>query len=131
MVKQTRVPFPACTYKPFQHFTLIYSDIWGPSRVNNLSKAKWFITFINDHSRTTWVYLLKENSEIGQTFKQFHAMVKTQFQTDIRVLRTDNGTEYFNYILRNCLSQQEIVTKVLVPENHNKMGLRNVKTNTF
>ena len=83
MVKQTRVPFPARTYKPSQPFSLIYSDSWGPSRVNNLSKAKWFITFIDDYSRTTWVYLLKEKSEAGQTFKQFHAMVKTQFQTDI------------------------------------------------
>ena len=77
------------------------------------------------------MYLLKEKSKAGETFKQFYAMVKTQFQTDIRVLRTDNGTEYFNYILQNFLSQQGIVTKVLVPKNHNKMGLRNIKTDTF
>ena len=55
------------------------------------------------------MYLLKEKSKARETFKQFHAMVKTQFQTDIRVLRTDNGTEYFNYILGNYLSQQGIV----------------------
>ena len=53
MAKQTRVPFPAHTYKPSQPFSLIHSDIWGLSRVNNPSKAKWFITFIDDHSRTT------------------------------------------------------------------------------
>lgn len=58
---------------------------------------------------TTWVYLLKEKSKAGQTFKQFHAMVKTQFQSDIRVLCTDNETEYFNSILGNYLSQEGIV----------------------
>ena len=62
MAKQTHVSFFAHTYKPSQAFSFNHSDIWGPSRINNLSKAKWFITFIDYYFRTTWVYLLKENS---------------------------------------------------------------------
>ena len=105
LATQTCVLFLARIYKPSQPFSLLHSDMWGPSRVNNLSKAKWFITFIDDYSRTTWVYLLKEKSEARQTSKEFHAIVKTQFQTDIRVLHTNDGTEYFNSILRSYLSQ--------------------------
>ena len=95
MAKQTRVSFPTRTYKPSQPFSVIHSDIWGPSRVNNLSKVKWFITFIDDHSRTTWLYRLKEIFEARQTFKQFYAMVKTQIQIDIYVFGINNGTKYF------------------------------------
>ena len=76
MAKQTSIPFLARTYKSSQPFFFIHSDIWGPSRVNNLSKEKWFITFIDDHSRTTWVYLVREKYEAEQTFKIVPCHVK-------------------------------------------------------
>ncbi|RVW88140.1 Retrovirus-related Pol polyprotein from transposon RE1 [Vitis vinifera] len=39
------------------------SDIWGPSRVHNISGARWFVSFVDDHTRVTWVFLMKEKSE--------------------------------------------------------------------
>lgn len=96
--KHTSVPHPVQLYKSSKPFSLIHSDIWGPSRVNNITWARWFITFIDDHTRTCWVFLLKEKSDAESTFKQFRQMIKTQFQTQIQILRTDNGREYFNSI---------------------------------
>ena len=83
--------------------------MWGPSRVTNIVGSKWFITFIDDHTRVCWVYLMKKKFEAGQLFKNFHSMVETQFQEKIQVLRTDNGKEYFHSILRNYLLHHEIV----------------------
>ena len=92
IAKHTRVPFP-----------IIHSDIWWPSRVTNISGTKWFITFIDDHTRLYWVYLLKEKSKTCKIFQTFYSIIKTQFQAQIQVLRTDNGQEYFYFILGGYL----------------------------
>ncbi|KAA0050650.1 Cysteine-rich RLK (receptor-like protein kinase) 8 [Cucumis melo var. makuwa] len=62
--KQHRVSFPSQPYKPTQPFTLIHSDVWGPSKVTTSSKKRWFVTFIDDHTRLTWVYFITDKSEV-------------------------------------------------------------------
>ena len=53
-------------------------------RVTNLIGTRWFITFIDDHTRIHWVYLRREKSEVKRIFKEFHNMVKTHFQTEFQ-----------------------------------------------
>ena len=50
-------------------FSLIHTDVWGPSQVPCCLGAKWFISFIDDCTRITWIYLLKEKSYIVLTLK--------------------------------------------------------------
>ena len=92
-------PFPLQPSKPSKPFSIIHNDVWGPSIVTTLSRKKWFITFIDDHTRITWVHLLSEKSDVEQVFKKKFNMVQTQFQEKIQVFRSDNGKEYFNKIL--------------------------------
>ena len=101
--------YPIQPYKPSDPFTLIHSGIWGPSRVNNVSGARWFITFIDDHTHICWVFLPKDKSETVTIFQKFYQMVITQFQTKIQILRTDNGREYFNSILSPFLINHGII----------------------
>ena len=77
--------------------------------MTNLTRTKWFITFIDDHTRACWVYLLKEKSDAEKTFKNFYTMIQNQFQAKIQVLRTDNGREYFNTILGSYLLEYGII----------------------
>ena len=53
--------------------------------------------------------MLKEKSEAAETFKKFYTMIETQFQTRIKILRTDNGREYFNKILGPFLIEKGII----------------------
>ena len=101
--------FQAHPYKKSTPFTLIDSDIWGPSRVPNLSNTRWFISFIDDYSKLCWIYLIKENSKTFSIFKQFHSMVQTQFNSKIKIVCTDNGTEYFSNILRSYFKDNDII----------------------
>ena len=60
--KQQRAHFPNVSCTPFAPFAFIHSDIWGPSKVPNLNGHRWFILFVDDHTRTSWVYLIKKKS---------------------------------------------------------------------
>ncbi|KAL0545260.1 hypothetical protein IC582_020410 [Cucumis melo] len=51
--KQHRVSFPTQPYKPTQSFTLIYSDVWCPSKITTSSEKRWFVTFIDHHTHFT------------------------------------------------------------------------------
>ncbi|KAJ9707223.1 hypothetical protein PVL29_002286 [Vitis rotundifolia] len=50
LAKHYRASFPKSKYKPSIPFTLIHSDLWGPSRTPNRTHKKWFITFIDEHT---------------------------------------------------------------------------------
>ena len=109
LAKHTRSTYSISPYKSSKPFSIIHSDVWGPSRVPNITGAKWFVSFVDDHTRLTWIYLMKEKSEVTHIFKCFKKMIQTQFDTGIQIFRTDNGKEFFNSFLGNYLSDEGIV----------------------
>jgi hypothetical protein len=58
--------------------------------------CKYFLTFIDDFFRSTWVYFLKLGSEFFDKFLAYKALVEKQSGHQIQRLRTDNGGEYVN-----------------------------------
>lgn len=90
-------------------FSLIHSDIWGPSRVPNILGARWFVSFIDDCTRVSWIYLLKQKSDVSNIFPIFHTMIQTQFNVGIKRLRTDNARDYFNQSLSSYFQKEGIV----------------------
>ena len=55
------------------------------------------------------MYLLKEKFEVPQIFETFYLMIHTQYDTKIKILRTDNSTEYFNSVLNNFISKKGLL----------------------
>ena len=78
------------------HFELIHTDVWGPSRSTFTLGFRYFVTFIYDYSRCTWLFLMKTQAELFFIFQKFNAEIRTQFNTYIRILRSDNAKEYFS-----------------------------------
>jgi len=52
------------------------------------------MTFTDDFSRKTWIYFLKKKDEAFMWFRTFKAFVENMTGKKIKILRTDNGTEY-------------------------------------
>ena len=52
-------------------FGVVHTDIWGPTRVKSVFDFSYFVTFIDDYSRMTWLFLMKDRSEILLFFKDF------------------------------------------------------------
>jgi hypothetical protein len=74
---------------------LIHSDVFGPVPVPSLGKSVYYVSFIDDFSRNTWIYFLRNKSEVFDKFKEFKALVENQTEKKIKVLRTDNGGEFY------------------------------------
>ena len=58
--KHHRATFNLSLNKSIVPFTIVRTYVWGPSHISSLNGYKWFVTFVDDFFRTTWVYLMKE-----------------------------------------------------------------------
>ena len=92
--KQNRVSFPSGGKRTKQILELVHSDVFGPVKVPSLGKSMYYVSFIDDFSRNTWIYFLKKKFEVFDRFKEFKALVENQTEKKIKVLRTDNGGEF-------------------------------------
>ena len=75
-------------------FELVHSEVWGPCPVVSLTRFRYFVTFVDDYSRTTWLYLMKKRSELFFHFHAFYAEIHTRFSVSVQNLRSDNAKEY-------------------------------------
>ena len=97
LVKSHYISYPANSNKSCVPFALVHSDVWGPTPCLYNSGFRWFIIFIDDYTRMTWLYLMKHKHEVFSIFRSFHAMIKTQFSARLQILHSDNGGEYVNH----------------------------------
>nr|KYP48432.1 Retrovirus-related Pol polyprotein from transposon TNT 1-94 [Cajanus cajan] len=91
--KQNRLPFINRNNFSANSFDLIHADIWGPFRESTYDGYRYFLTLVDDMSRFTWIYLLKNKSECINIIPQFYAYVENQFQSNIKTFRSDNAKE--------------------------------------
>ena len=66
------------THRAYSPLDLIHSDLMGPFPHPSINKARYVLTFIDDFSRYTWVYLLRNKFEVFAYFEDFKALVETQ-----------------------------------------------------
>ena len=84
---------------------LIHSDLMGLFLHPSVKKERFFLIFVDDFSHFTWIYFLRQKSEVSQHLKDFKALVETQSGKKIKVLRTDNGGEYVNHEIHDIFHE--------------------------
>jgi len=121
--KVERKPAPR-TMRPFE---LLHSDLCGPIVPSSHSGYKYFILYIDDYSRTTWVFFLqtKSSTEVVSVFQEFQAQLDKRFpQWPITRFRCDNGRgEYDNSLFRGILRVCGITFEPSPPYTQSKNGV--------
>ena len=88
MGKQNRQPFPnESQHRSSQPLELVHNDVCGPMNVNSVGGSRYFVTFIDDYSRYTTVYIIKHKSEVLEKFKEFVEMAENITGCRIKALR--------------------------------------------
>lgn len=120
--KQTRQPFSSRGEKRSSRvLELVHSDVCGPVTPAGLYGSKYFVTFIDDWSHFTAVYLMESKNEVLECFVAYEAMVTAKFERRISRLRSDNGGEYcgkrFKQFCRSKGIQQEFTVPYTPEQN--------------
>ncbi|KAH9750824.1 retrovirus-related pol polyprotein from transposon RE1 [Citrus sinensis] len=82
---------------------------------------QYYISFVDDYNRYTWIYPLKLKSEALEVFKLFKLQVENQFSTTIKMMQSDWGGEYRPFT--EFLSQFGIIFRHPCPYTHHQNRL--------
>ncbi|GJY85560.1 putative RNA-directed DNA polymerase [Tanacetum coccineum] len=121
--KFTRLPFPISVTKTNACFELIHCDIWGKYRTPSLTRANYFLTIVDDFSRSVWVFLLKHKDQASICLVDFHKMVKVQFEKNIKRIRCDNGGEFVSNKMIDFYAREGIVLETSCPHTPQQNGV--------
>lgn len=102
---------------------LVHTDVWGPSPVASLGGSRYYVMFIDDHSRKVWVYFLKHKSNVFHVFKIWKAMVETETDLKLKCLRSDNGGEYIDGGFKEYCATQGIRMEKTIPGTPQQNGV--------
>lgn len=110
---------------------LVHTDLCGPMKTSTISKKRYILTFIDDHSRYTKIYLLNKKSETRGKMIEFIELMKTQKGMKPKKFNSDRGGEYINKIFRNYLDQERIEYQYTSPNTPQLNGVAERKNRTL
>ncbi|KAI0992500.1 hypothetical protein K3495_g15685, partial [Podosphaera aphanis] len=73
---------------------LIHSDTWGKCRVPGIFGSSYFVSFTDDASRESTIYVLKSLKEVRDSFGKYKQQKELQTDNKIKAMRFDGGSEY-------------------------------------
>ncbi|KAG7543090.1 Ribonuclease H-like superfamily [Arabidopsis thaliana x Arabidopsis arenosa] len=103
--KSHKLPFYTNTIVSSQPLEYLYSDVWTSPCVS-LDNYKYYLVIVDHFTRYTWLYPLKQKSQVKDVFVVFKALVENRFSSRIRTLYSDNGGEFV--ALRSFLASHGI-----------------------
>lgn len=62
--------------------------------IESFQGHRYFLTIVDDYTRHTWLYLMHNKTETRSHIVTFLNLVKTQFSTHVKIIRSDNGLEF-------------------------------------
>ena len=124
MGKLHRLPFPKKSHhKSSQLLELIHTDVCGPMSVESIGGSRYFVSFIDDFSRYTTVYMIKKKSEVLNRFKEFISLVENFTEHRVKILRSDNGGEYESKEFAEYCKSRRIRRETSVPYTPQQNGV--------
>ena len=86
--KSCQLPYPKSDSVSTLPLQLIFSDVWGPAPTS-VGRYQYYVSFIDDYSKLTWIFLLKHKSDVYDVFLKFQQLVGRLFDRKILVVQSD------------------------------------------
>jgi hypothetical protein len=94
--KSHQLPYSLSNNSIFRPLELVYLDVWGPAR-STVHGEKYYVSFVDAYNRFTWVYLLRQKSDVFATFHHFQHKLERTLDKKIKIVQT-----------RECLRKQVV-----------------------
>ena len=107
--KADSVKFAGSSHQTDGILNYIHTDVWGPTQNPSLRGKRYFVTFVDDFSRRSWVYSMHHKHKVLEVFKDWKKMIENQTNRKIKFLRSDNGGEYTSDAFKKFCQSEGIV----------------------
>jgi GAG-pre-integrase domain len=89
--KSHKLLFSTSLNKATKPLKVVHTDLWGPSPVGSAQGYKYYIHFIDEFSRFSWLYPCTCKSDVKEIFSQFKEKVKNLLSCKIKIVQCDGG----------------------------------------
>ncbi|KAI3505861.1 hypothetical protein L1887_28170 [Cichorium endivia] len=109
--------------KIIEPLELLHIDLCGPSAIESVAHNKYILVVVDDFSRFTWVFFLKQKSEAATNMINFIKQKEILLRKQVRMIRSDNGTEFKNQTLDDFLVHKGISHNFSAPYTPQQNGV--------
>ncbi|KAK1628491.1 hypothetical protein QYE76_002806, partial [Lolium multiflorum] len=110
---------------------LLHLDLFGTSHYDTLGGSKYGLVIVDDYSRYSWVFLLKSKDETHREFITFAKKAQRMYESEIKAIRTDNGTKFKNYTMQEFVDDEGIKHEFSAPYTPQQNGVVERKNRTI
>jgi hypothetical protein len=110
---------------------LLHSYVCDPMTSTSISGYVYYVSFIYDYSRKTWVYFLKPKDEVLGNFTEFKSLVENPSKRKIKKLKLENGGEYTSNEFGILCIDIKIKREITTPYNPQQNGVAERKNRTI
>lgn len=118
--KLHKLPFQSSSSVSFNPLDLVFYDIWGLAPVSSVNGFRYYIHFVDDFSKFTWIYPMVRKSDAYDIFVKFKATVENLFGCKIIYFQIDGGKEYEK--LQSLFSHHGITHRLSYPHTYEQNG---------
>nr|GFA86703.1 retrovirus-related Pol polyprotein from transposon TNT 1-94 [Tanacetum cinerariifolium] len=86
--------------RTMQRLHLLHMDLCGPMRIASINGKRYILVIMDDYSHYTWVHFLRSKDEAPAVIITFLKRITVLLQSHVIIIRTDNGTEFKNQVLK-------------------------------
>src|ERR1044072_4190668 len=127
--KLAKKPCPSVTLRESDLLSLIHTDLGDLKHTETRGGKRYYITFIDDFSRYTHVYLLRNKDEAFDTFLTYKAEVEKQLNRKIKRVRSDRGGEFIAF--NDFCEKEGIIHEVTPPYSPESNSVAERKNRTL
>nr|GEX87087.1 ribonuclease H-like domain-containing protein [Tanacetum cinerariifolium] len=109
----------------------LHMDLFGPTFVKSLNKKSYCLVVTDDYSRFTWVFFLATKDETSPILKTFITGIENLLSLKVKIIRSDNETEFKNHDLNQLCGMKGIKREFSVPRTPQQNGIAERKNRTL
>ncbi|KAL0556695.1 hypothetical protein IC582_005210 [Cucumis melo] len=99
--KMKNLPFPMSLSTSLTPLALVHSDVWGPSPIISSHGSQFYVSFIDNFSKFTWLFPIAYKSDVPSIVQEFVPFIENQLSQKMKVFRFDGGGEFCNNSLQS------------------------------
>ncbi|GKA82171.1 putative ribonuclease H-like domain-containing protein, partial [Tanacetum coccineum] len=110
---------------------MLHMDLFGPTNVKSLMKKSYCLVVTDDFSRFSWVFFLATKDETSGILKTFITEIENQLDYKVKVIRSDNGTEFKNSVMNQFCEMKGIKREFSVARTPQQNGVAERRNRTL
>ncbi|GJR56782.1 putative ribonuclease H-like domain-containing protein [Tanacetum coccineum] len=110
---------------------MLHMYLFGPTFVSSLMHKKYCLVVTDDYSRFTWVFFLTTKDETSEILKNFIKEIENLVDKKVKIIRSDNGTEFKNKVMDDFCREKGIKREYSVARTPQQNGVAERRNRTL